>query len=142
MTTTTLAEYKVANPATLHLVVSEWWMPVRGFSSIEEAVTSARAGEPYLGGWMVVDVNDSRIRWSWNRQPLTTTTRWGHKGLIASPKEGSPMKFQIGDKVTTEYGPGVVEESSRRRVFIRLDDGDTINVAVGTYGYDRIEAMA
>lgn len=48
------------------------------------------------------------------------------------------MKFKVGDKVTTEYGSGVVEESSHRRVFIRLDEGDTINVAVGTYGYDRI----
>lgn len=53
------------------------------------------------------------------------------------PKEDS-MKFQVGDKVTTEYGSGVVEESSHRRVFIRLDDGDAINVAVGTYGYGRI----
>lgn len=64
-TTATLAEYKVANPDTLHMVVSEWWKPVRGFTSIEEAVTFARAEEPYLGDWMVVDVNDSRIRWSW-----------------------------------------------------------------------------
>lgn len=65
--TATLAEYKVANPDTLYVVVSEWWKPVRGFSSIEEAVAFARSEEPYLGDWMVVDVNDSRIRWSWTQ---------------------------------------------------------------------------
>lgn len=48
------------------------------------------------------------------------------------------MKFQVGDKVTTEYGSGVVKESSPRRVFILLDDGSSINVVTGTYGYDRI----
>ena len=48
------------------------------------------------------------------------------------------MKFQVGDKVTTEYGSGVVKESSHRRVFILLDDGATINAVVGTYGYGRI----
>lgn len=45
----------------------------------------------------------------------------------------------VGDRVETEYGTGVVAESSPRRVFIQLDDGQTLNVATGTYGYERIK---
>lgn len=44
----------------------------------------------------------------------------------------------VGTRVTTEYGPGKVSESSARRVFIELDDGQCLNVATGTPGYGRI----
>lgn len=47
--------------------------------------------------------------------------------------------FQIGQRVKTEFGAGVVEESSSRRVFVVLDEGGSINVATGTPGYSRIE---
>ena len=46
--------------------------------------------------------------------------------------------FAVGERVETEYGAGVVRESSYRRVFIVLDDGQPLNVATGTYGYERI----
>ena len=46
--------------------------------------------------------------------------------------------FAVGLRVLTEWGPGVVMESSGRRVFISLDDGGSINVATGTPGYGRI----
>lgn len=50
--------------------------------------------------------------------------------------------FQVGQLVHTEYGSGVVRESSARRVFIVLDDEvGTLNVATGTPGYQRIQAM-
>lgn len=48
--------------------------------------------------------------------------------------------FEIGQRVVTEYGPGVVRESSARRVYVVLDEGGWINVQTGTPGYDRIEA--
>lgn len=43
-----------------------------------------------------------------------------------------------GDRVSTEWGMGRVVESSHRRVFIQLDSGDTLNIATGTPGYNRI----
>lgn len=49
--------------------------------------------------------------------------------------------LKIGQKVETEFGPGVVEESSGRRVFVRLADGGSINVATGTPGYERIRPV-
>lgn len=52
------------------------------------------------------------------------------------------MKFQTGDRVSTEYGLGTVQESSYRRVFIELDEGGPINVVVGTPGYGRITKAA
>lgn len=48
--------------------------------------------------------------------------------------------FDVGERVSTEFGSGVVAESSARRVFIRLDNDETINVATGTPGYSRIRA--
>jgi hypothetical protein len=48
--------------------------------------------------------------------------------------------FQINQRVSTEFGAGVVSESSTRRVVIDLDSGDRINVATGTPGYGRITA--
>ena len=49
--------------------------------------------------------------------------------------------FAVGERVQTEYGAGVVRESSARRVFIVLDDGQPLNVATGTYGYERVEKI-
>lgn len=46
--------------------------------------------------------------------------------------------LNVGQQVSTEYGTGVVSHSSGRRVVVALDNGETINVAVGTPGYDRI----
>lgn len=50
--------------------------------------------------------------------------------------------FYIGQQVTTEFGAGVVRESSPRRVFVELDNGESINVVTGTPGYDRIKAVS
>ena len=46
-----------------------------------------------------------------------------------------------GARVNTEFGPGTVEQSSARRVFIQLDAGGSINVATGTFGYERITLL-
>ena len=43
-----------------------------------------------------------------------------------------------GQRVTTEWGPGTVTDSSARRVVVQLDDGGSINVQTGTPGYGRI----
>jgi hypothetical protein len=51
-------------------------------------------------------------------------------------------RFHIGQRVETEYGAGVVAELSARRVFVQLDDGQSLNVATGTFGYERIHALA
>ncbi|HMM95387.1 hypothetical protein [Phycicoccus sp.] len=53
-----------------------------------------------------------------------------------SPRTGRP---EVGERVSTEFGPGEVTDSSDRRVAIKLDNGDTINVVTGTPGYDRIK---
>ena len=49
--------------------------------------------------------------------------------------------FTIGQKVSTEYGFGVVTESSHRRVVILLDSGESLNIITGTFGYERIKAI-
>lgn len=46
--------------------------------------------------------------------------------------------LQTGERVVTEFGAGVVTDSSARRVVIRLDAGDVLNVVTGTPGYGRI----
>jgi hypothetical protein len=51
------------------------------------------------------------------------------------------VRFTEGQRVRTDYGLGYVVESSARRVYIKLDEGSTINVQTGTPGYDRIEAV-
>lgn len=55
------------------------------------------------------------------------------------PRKGAAGRMEVGERVTTEFGPGEVTDSSERRVVIKLDDGDTINVANGTPGYGRIK---
>lgn len=49
--------------------------------------------------------------------------------------------FRTGQKVSTEWGNGVVRESSHRRVYIELDNGEAINIVTGTPGYRRITAI-
>lgn len=49
--------------------------------------------------------------------------------------------FTIGQRVSTEYGTGQVHASSARRVAVALDNGEWINVVVGTPGYYRIAAL-
>lgn len=49
--------------------------------------------------------------------------------------------LEVGQRVQTEYGTGIVRESSPRRAFIVLDDGQPLNVQTGTYGYERIERV-
>ena len=46
-----------------------------------------------------------------------------------------------GARVNTEFGPGTVEQSSARRVFIQLDAGGSINVATGSFGYERLTLL-
>lgn len=48
----------------------------------------------------------------------------------------------VGQRVHTEYGDGEVRESSERRAVIVLDTGDMLNVATGTYGYERIKVAS
>lgn len=50
--------------------------------------------------------------------------------------------MQVGSRVRTEFGDGVVDQISTRRVFIVLDCGDTLNVATGTPGFYRIKMQA
>ena len=49
--------------------------------------------------------------------------------------------FAVNQTVTTEYGNGTVIASSGRRVAIRLETGDIINVATGTPGYNRVQPL-
>ena len=44
----------------------------------------------------------------------------------------------VDQHVSTEWGYGIVVESSYRRVVVALEDGGSINVQTGTPGYDRI----
>jgi len=48
------------------------------------------------------------------------------------------LRFNTGDHVITEFGAGVVTHSSGRRVVVDLGAQGSINVAVGTFGFDRI----
>lgn len=47
-------------------------------------------------------------------------------------------RFSKGDKVTSEYGPGVVADITDRSVTVKLDSGETLNIQRGTPGYDRL----
>ena len=49
------------------------------------------------------------------------------------------FRFTVDQPVTTEWGPGKVEDISARRIVIALDvTGERINIVSGTPGYDRI----
>lgn len=50
--------------------------------------------------------------------------------------------FPVGARVNSDYGPGTVQLSSARRLYIVLDNYQgAINVVVGTPGFDRLEKL-
>jgi hypothetical protein len=48
----------------------------------------------------------------------------------------------VGARVQTDVGPGTVKGNSSRGTTIELDEGDTINVATGTHGHDRLKPLS
>lgn len=50
-------------------------------------------------------------------------------------------RLNVGDRVESEFGTGVVTEHTNRSVSYRLDSGETLNVVIGTPGYDRIRKI-
>lgn len=49
--------------------------------------------------------------------------------------------FAVDQHVMTDWGYGIVTESSARRVVIALEGGQYLNIVTGTPGYDRIKAL-
>lgn len=49
------------------------------------------------------------------------------------------VHLQPGDRVSSEYGNGVVEIHTVRHLVYRLDNGEPINVVTGTPGYYRVQ---
>ena len=47
----------------------------------------------------------------------------------------------IGAHVVTEWGYGIVQASSTRRIVIALESGETLNIVAGTPGYARIRQL-
>ena len=75
---------------------------------------------------------------------MTTITAPVTRTEALGPKE-APMTTRspiVGDRVSTEWGGGVVADLSSRRIVVALDSGETLNVVVGTPGFFRITVEA
>lgn len=50
--------------------------------------------------------------------------------------------MEVGMRVATEYGKGTVALVTRRSVTLQMDEiGVTLNIVVGSHGYDRIKVL-
>ena len=69
-----------------------------------------------------------------------------HQDAIAQARGGggggAPAgPLNVGQRVTTEFGDGLVTNSTSRSVTIKLDSGEEINVQTGTPGFERIKPV-